>query len=130
MKTNQINPWKWQDNLGYAQAVEVKQNEGTLYCAGQAAMSADGQPIEGTMQEQITLTLANVQQVIDQAGYESKNIVRLNIFTTSIGETFASWGSIAGWLAQYGCTPASTLVEVQALAFPQLKIEIEATVVK
>lgn len=130
MNINLINPWKWQDNFGYAQAIEVKQNEGTLYCAGQTAMSAEGQPLDGTMEEQIVKTLANLEEVISKAGYEAKNIVRLNIYSTSINETFAAWGSVAGWLANYGCVPASTLVEVKALAFPQLKIEIEATVVK
>ena len=32
-----INPWKWQDNLGYSQAIEVRHSEGTLYCSGQTS---------------------------------------------------------------------------------------------
>lgn len=130
MEIRTINPWIWQNKLRYAQAIEVKQNEGTLYCAGQAAMTAEGQPSEGTMEEQIALSLANVEEVITQSGYACKNIVRLNVYTTSVAETFAAWGSVVGWLDKHGTVPSCTLVEIKALAFPQLKVEIEATVVK
>lgn len=129
MEINKHNPWAWQDNFGYAQAIEVKQQKGTLYCAGQAAMNAEGQPVNGTMQEQIALSLANLEQVINKAGYEPKHIVRLNLYTTNIGEFFGAYGTLAGWMAAHGLVPASTLLEVSALAFPELKVEIEATLV-
>ncbi|QQL50468.1 RidA family protein [Mucilaginibacter ginkgonis] len=130
MELNKISPWAWQDNFGYSQAIEVKQSEGTLYCSGQTAMTADGQPFNGTMEEQIALSLDNLKTVIEKAGYEIKNLVRLNIYTTSIPETFAAWGTLAGWLQKHGSVPTSTLLEVKALAFPELKIEFEATVIK
>ncbi|MFD0792722.1 RidA family protein [Mucilaginibacter litoreus] len=129
MKKHIVNPWKWQDQLGYAQGVEVRNNQGTLYCAGQAAMTADGQPSEGNMAQQIELSLQNVEKVVKQAGYHLSNIVRLNIYTTSIDEFFPAYGTLAGWMAQHNILPSSTLVEVSALAYPQLKIEFEATVV-
>ena len=37
MEKRIINPWQWQDQRSYVQAVEVKQAAGTLYCSGQAA---------------------------------------------------------------------------------------------
>ncbi len=129
MKTNTINPWKWQDNLGYAQAIEIKNNEGTLYCSGQAAMTADGKPAGGDMSAQITLSLQNLEEVIRKAGYLPKNIVRLNLYTTSITGFFAAYGRLASWLQGHGIVPSSTLLEVKALAFPELLVEIEATVV-
>lgn len=129
METNIINPWKWQDNFGYAQAVEVKHNERTLYCAGQTAMNADGQPVAGTMEEQVALSLANLEQVISKAGYEPRNIVRLNLYTTNIGEFFGAYGTLAGWMAKHGAVPSSTLLQVSGLAYPELRVEIEATVV-
>jgi 2-iminobutanoate/2-iminopropanoate deaminase len=128
MEKKIINPWEWQNNLGYAQAIEVKNNKGTLYCAGQAAMNADGQPVAGTMDEQINLCLANLEQVIAKAGYEPKNIVRLNLYTTNIGAFFGAYGSLAAWLAKNSVLPSSTLLEVSGLAFPELTVEIEATV--
>lgn len=127
MKKNIINPWKWQDQLGYAQAVEVRNNSRTLYCAGQAAMDAAGKPTNGSMTEQINLCLDNLEQVIAKAGYPVASLIRLNIYTTNISEFFSAYGALAGWLANHQITPASTLVEVSALAFPELKVELEAT---
>jgi 2-iminobutanoate/2-iminopropanoate deaminase len=129
MEKKIINPWKWQDNLGYSQAIEVKNNQGTLYCAGQCAVNDEGAPVEGSMQEQIQLSLNNVEQVIAAAGYSPNNIVRINLYTTSIPEFFQAYETFASWLARQGIQPSSTLLEVKALAYPALKIEIEATVV-
>lgn len=125
-----INPWQWQDNMGFAQAIEVKNNAGTLYCSGQAAMDADGKPVNGNMSEQLKLSLENLHIVIKQAGYDASNIVRLNFYTTSVSSFFEAYGTAIDWMKQHHCTPASTLVQVGALAFPELSIEIEATVVK
>src|SRR3954469_23718580 len=126
MTKTTINPWKWQDDMGFAQAIEVKKNTGMLYCAGQAAMNADGKPVGGSMSEQIKLSLENLHTVIKQAGYSPSNIVRLNYYTTSIASFFEAYGSAMEWLQQHGCKPASTLVQVGSLAFPELSIEIEA----
>jgi 2-iminobutanoate/2-iminopropanoate deaminase len=129
MNTRVINPWTWQDSLGYAQAVEIKNNTRTLYCAGQAAMDADGKPRGGSMAEQIELSLQNVEEVILKAGYHPSNIVRLNYYTTSIPQFFNAFETAGRWTKQHQITPASTLLEVSALAFPELSVEIEATVV-
>ncbi|MVM35058.1 RidA family protein [Spirosoma sp. HMF4905] len=130
MNITTINPWQWQNNFGYAQAVEIKNNQGTLYCSGQAAMDADGNPVGGNMAEQLQLSLQNLEQVIQQAGYQPGNIVRLNFYTTSIPDFFAAYGSIVSWLQSHQVAPSSTLVQVTALAFPELAVEIEATVVR
>ncbi len=128
MYKNFINPWKWQDALGFSQGIEVGNVSSTLFCAGQAAMSEDGQPIEGNMQEQIRISCENLLKVITTAGYDPANIIRLNIYTTSVADFFAAYGELMKWTAEWQCIPASTLIEVQALAFPQLQVELEATV--
>ena len=130
MNLETINPWQWQDNLGYAQAISVQNNAGTLYCSGQAAMDADGKPVGGNMTEQLQLSLQNLGKVIMQAGYDPANIVRLNFYTTSIPDFFGAYGNVVSWFQAYGLTPTSTLVQVTALAFPELVVEIEATVVR
>ena len=130
MNLKTINPWQWQDNFGYAQAVEITHNQGTLYCSGQAAMDADGNPVGGTMAEQVHLSIQNLEQVIRQAGYQPGNIVRLNIYTTSIPDFFATYGTLVSWFQLHQITPSSTLVQVAALAFPALTVEIEATLVR
>ncbi|QDA59031.1 RidA family protein [Hymenobacter jejuensis] len=130
MEKTLINPWHWQDQLGYAQAVEVTQAHHTLYCAGQAAMDANGTPVEADMAGQLRAALDNVEAVLTTAGYNWSHVVRLNYFTTSIADFFPQYGAVVDRLAQHQCRAASTLVEVKALAFPNLLVEIEVTAAK
>lgn len=130
MQKSLINPWQWQNQLGYAQAVEVTHSTHTLYCAGQAAMDADGRPVAADMSGQINSCFDNLEAVLQQAGYSLANVIRLNFYTTSVSQFFAEYGQVIGRLSTAVCVPASTLVEVNALAFPELLIEIEATAVK
>ena len=129
MEKRIINPWQWQDQRSYVQAVEVKQAEGTLYVSGQAAVHADGQSSSDDMKTQLILAMQNLEQVIAEAGYEAKNIVRLNIYTTSSAELFTCFDVFQDWIARHGIKQVSTLLEVKSL-FETLKIELEATVVK
>ncbi len=129
MEKRVINPWQWQDARNYVQAVEVKQAEGTLYCSGQTAIDADGQSSAADMKTQLIHTLQNVEQVINEAGYELKNIVRLNIYTTSSAELFTCFDVFQDWVTRHGMKQATTLLEVKSL-FETLTIEVEATVVK
>ena len=129
MEKRIINPWKWQDQRSYVQAVEVRQTEGTLYVSGQTAINADGQSSTGDMKSQLIQTIQNLEKVISEAGYESKNIVRLNIYTTSSAEFFTCFDIFQEWVAKHGIKQTTTLLEVKAL-FETLKVELEATVVK
>jgi 2-iminobutanoate/2-iminopropanoate deaminase len=129
MEKRIINPWKWQDGRSYVQAVEVKNVEGTLYCSGQAAVHSDGKSSDADMKAQVTLALENLEQVINEAGYEPKNIVRLTIYTTSSEEFWACFDVFQSWIAKHEIKQAVTLLEVKSL-FETLKVEFEATVVK
>lgn len=129
MEKRIINPWQWQDARSYAQAVEVKQAAGTLYCAGQTAIDADGISSTADMKTQLILALQNLEQVIGEAGYEPRNIVRLNVYTTSSAELFTCFDVFQDWVARHGIKQATTLLEVKSL-FETLTIELEATVVK
>jgi 2-iminobutanoate/2-iminopropanoate deaminase len=129
MEKRIINPWKWQDQRSYVQAVEVRQPEGTLYVSGQTAINAEGQSSAGDMKSQLIQTIQNLEKVIGEADYELKNIVRLNIYTTSSAEFFACFDIFQEWIARHGIKQTTTLLEVKAL-FETLKIELEATVIK
>ncbi|QNK64395.1 RidA family protein [Pedobacter sp. PAMC26386] len=129
METRIINPWKWQDERNYVQAVEVKNVKSTLYCSGQTAISADGISSNEDMKTQLTLALQNLEQVIREAGYECKGIVRLNIYTTATAELWACFDVFQDWVTKHGIKQALTLLEVKSL-FETLKVELEATVVK
>jgi 2-iminobutanoate/2-iminopropanoate deaminase len=129
MEKRVINPWKWQDGRHYVQAVEVKQVESTLYCAGQAAIHADGTSSSADMETQLQMAIQNLERVITEAGFECRNIVRLNVYTTSHEEFLPSFETFGAWIASHEIRQAATFLEVKTL-FETLKIELEATVVK
>lgn len=129
MEKRSINPWQWQAKRGYAQAVEVKQPEGTLYVAGQTAIDANGHSSTADMKTQLVQSIENLERVIQEAGYDCKHIVRLTMYTTSSAELMTCFEVYTNWVARHGMEPAATLLEVKSL-FETLTVELEATVVK
>ncbi|KZE83718.1 hypothetical protein AV926_03380 [Myroides marinus] len=124
-----INPWQWQFDRNYVQAVEVKNVEGTLYCSGQTAIDAQGVSSTADMKTQLLLAIENVEQVIEKANYSCEGIVRLNIYTTSVSELMQHFPILQAWLVKHKIEQASTVLEVNKL-FESLTVELEATVVK
>lgn len=129
MEKRIINPWQWQDKRSYAQAIEVKNVESTLYISGQTAISPEGISSNEDMKSQLIKALNNLEEVIHKAGYECKGIVRLNIYTTSTAELWPHFNIFQDWIAKHGIQQSLTLLEVKSL-FETLKVELEATVVK
>jgi enamine deaminase RidA (YjgF/YER057c/UK114 family) len=125
-----INPWTWQDAFGFVQAHEVSDGHRTLYCAGQTAVDDDGNALHpGDMAAQANRALDNLETVLDQAGMTLGNVVRLDYYTTDVDAFLQVAADVLPRLATAGCTPASTVLGVQRLAFPELLVEIEATAV-
>ncbi|WP_207536533.1 RidA family protein [Desertivirga arenae] len=130
MQKRSIDPWAWGKNTNSVQAVEVKQSEGTLYCSGQVAIDENGVPSSADMRSQLIQTITNLEQLITESGYECKNIVRLNVYTTNTNEFFTTCMDVyVPFLAKHGIQQATTLLEVKGL-FATLTVELEATVVK
>jgi 2-iminobutanoate/2-iminopropanoate deaminase len=130
MQKTTFDPWAWGKNTNSVQAVEVKNIEGTLYCSGQVAIDASGVPSSADMRSQLMQTIANLEQLISESGYECKNIVRLNIYTTSMNEFFTTCMDVyVPFIQKYGIKQATTGFEVKGL-FATCTIELEATVVK
>ena len=129
MEKRTINPWAWQNARSYAQAIEVKNVEGTLYVSGQTAIDADGKSSTADMKTQLIQAIENLEKVIKEAGYECENIVRLNVYTTSTEELFSCFDVFQTWVSEHNIEQTSTLLEVKSL-FETLTIELEATLVK
>lgn len=130
MEKRLINPWAWQDNFGFSQGIEFSGNERVLVCAGQTSVDDNGTPVNaGDMSAQIGKALDNLEAVLAKAGMSLGNVVRLNIYTTDVNAIFPALPIWAGRLKAAGCQPASTLLGVASLAFPELMVELEATAV-
>lgn len=129
MEKREINPWKWQDERNYSQAVEVTNVSGTLYCSGQAAIDSDGTSSTADMEDQLKQAIGNLETVITSAGYQCNGVVRLNIYTTSTKELWPHFPILQQWIEKHNIRQSLTMLEVTGL-FETLKVELEATVVK
>lgn len=129
MEKRIINPWTWQTERNYVQAVEVKNAQSTLYVSGQAAVNDDGTSSTEDMKSQMIHALKNLDTVISSAGYENKDIVRLTIYTTSTEELWPHFSIFQEWTTKHGVQQSLTLMEVVSL-FETLKVEFEATLAK
>ena len=129
MEKRVINPWTWQNERSYNQAVEVTNAKGTLYVSGQTAINDDGVSSIADTKTQLELAIKNLERVIIEAGYDCKNIVRLNIYTTSTEELWPHFNILQEWIDKHEMKQALTLLEVVSL-FETLTVELEATVVK
>ncbi|WP_046242921.1 RidA family protein [Hymenobacter terrenus] len=129
MKNKAINPWKWQDQFGFSQAIETHRHERVLHITGQAPISADGQLVHAwDMPAQLNATLDNLEAVLAEAGYELADLVRLNWYTTDVDLIVQHWSVILSRLGDV--RPAETLLGVSRLLFPGQLLEIEATASK
>jgi enamine deaminase RidA (YjgF/YER057c/UK114 family) len=124
-----INPWAWQDQFGFSQAVDVSGAQRVLYCAGQTSSDTDGSTLHaGDMRAQAAQALDNLETVLRGAGMSLANVVRLNSYVTDVDLFFAEGAQVvAERTAAAGIQPAATLLGVTRLAFPDLLIELEAT---
>jgi 2-iminobutanoate/2-iminopropanoate deaminase len=122
-----VNPWTWQDQFGFAQAVTTVPPSRWIFLAGQGPADADGATVPGDIGAQLRQCLDNLETVLAQAGADLSHVVRLNYYTTDVDALFGAWNMITERLAAGGCRPASTLLGVARLAFPEMLVEIEAT---
>ena len=129
-ETKPINPWAWQDNFGFSQAIDVRGGQRTVFCAGQTSVDGDGNPLyAGDMAKQVVQAIDNLETVLKHAGLNLSNVVRLNYYTTDVAQFIATAGTWGSRLAKAQCKPASTLLGVQSLFHPDIMVELEATAV-
>jgi len=128
MEQRKINPWAWQDQYGFSQAIEVTGAERVLYCAGQTSSGSDGETLHGDdMAAQCRQALDNLETVLQHAGMTVANLVRVNYYVTDVDRFLAEAAPVVGERLAGTVQPAGTLLGVSRLAFPELLIEIEAT---
>ncbi len=128
MSTRSINPWTWQEALGYSQGVLVEQPERTLYAAGQASMDPDGNLLHaGDVAGQASVAMDNVETLLAAAGMTLADVVRYDIHCTDLQDYFLSGGheQVAKRFAMAGTLPAGGIAtQVPALAVPGMAVEI------
>jgi enamine deaminase RidA (YjgF/YER057c/UK114 family) len=112
----------------YSQAVKVSGAQTILYIAGQVAYGRDGSPAHaGDFKAQARAVFGAVKALVEAGGGTLDSVVKITTYVTDVRfrqdfrvvreEFFGARG------------PASTMVEVKALAHPDYLIEVEAIAV-
>ena len=122
-----IDPgWKWDDNFIMSQANQIGN---AVYVSGQVALDPEGKVVgKGDMKAQTRQALENIQAILQAAGASLQDVVKITVFLTDISRLMETHEVRAEYFPDP--PPASTAVEVKALAFPDLLIEIEAVAIK
>jgi 2-iminobutanoate/2-iminopropanoate deaminase len=112
----------WEKEYSYAQAVKV---EDTIYLSGQVSHDDEGKIVGiRDMEAQMRQAYANIKKVLAEYGATMDNVVDEILFVTDMDRAFAA--AVKCRREVFSGTPivASTIVQIQRLAFPDLMIEI------
>ena len=99
-----------------------------LFIAGQIGANAEGK-IPAGMKEQLEQVMMNLATALKSQGADFSHVAKMTTFVTSISEFRAP--EVAAVRTKYlgASPPANTLVQIQQLADPAYKVEIEAIAV-
>jgi len=99
-----------------------------LFVSGQAAIDERGQVVGvGDFDAQAEQAFKNLEQVLEAGGSSLRHVAKVTIFLTDMSN-FAKIVELRGkWFSEP--YPADSIIQVTALALPELEIEIEAVAV-
>jgi len=127
MKRTAVNPWDWSTRHGYNQAEIIDDATRQVICAGQTAVDGNGNPQHlYDMRAQIGLALDNLEAVLQKAGMNLSNVIKLGIYATDVDEALKNFDLMGMRFGPYQVAPPMTLLGVTRLAIPGLLFEIEA----
>ena len=98
-----------------------------VFIAGMTARTGTEVVGGGGMYEQAHAVFTKIKHLMETAGGHMDDIVKVNIFVTDITRREEVWKARREFFTDD--FPVSTLVEVSALAVPELLVEVEAVVI-
>lgn len=113
----------------YTHAVVVNQGR-IAYLAGQVAWDKEGEVVGvGDLQAQTRQVFENIKAILTDLGASFDNVIKITLFVVDYAPDKRSLMiDVANDYLNPERRPASTLLGVQALARPELLIEVEAVV--
>jgi enamine deaminase RidA (YjgF/YER057c/UK114 family) len=113
----------WYEPYRISQAIEAG---GLIHVSGQAGIDEQGRTVSTGFLEQGRQAFENVRRVLDAAGADLGDIVKVGIFVTELA---ANLDGVIRLREEFLSEPypADTLLEISRLAQPDWLIEIEAT---
>ncbi len=96
-----------------------------VFIAGMTARGGEFDSIDGAgAYSQARIIFTKIKSLIEAAGGAMADVVKVNIFVTDIDQRQEVWRARREFFS--GDFPVSTLVEVSALALPEMEVEVEA----
>ena len=100
-------------------------SDGIAYVSGMTARGADAKALAGMDEyEQSKVIFGKIKGMVEAAGGTMSDVVKITVYVTDIKNNVKVWAARREFIS--GDFPASTLVEVSALAAPEILVEIEA----
>jgi enamine deaminase RidA (YjgF/YER057c/UK114 family) len=116
------------DPATYSQGVKVTQAQTILFLSGQVAYTGDGSPaFRGDFKAQARGAYEAIKALVESQGGTMNSIVKITTYVTDMHYRVDLAPIREEFFGKKG--PASTLVEISALAHPDWMIEIEAIAV-
>jgi enamine deaminase RidA (YjgF/YER057c/UK114 family) len=129
MKRTDVNPWGWGEAFGLSQGVQLAGVERVLVCSGQTAIGPDGKPPQTEdMAEQLGGSLANLADLVNEAGMTLADVVKITVYTTDMDAFLANYHMVVEAFAPN--RPAVNIFGITRFAFLELKVEIDALAVQ
>ena len=99
-----------------------------VFIAGMTARGGEFDSIDGAgAYSQARIIFTKIKSLIEAAGGAMADVVKVNIFVTDIDQRQEVWRARREFFS--GDFPVSTLVEVSALALPEMEVEVEAVAI-
>ncbi len=116
---------KWEDIVGYSRAVKVGSQ---LEISGTVATDENGTVGKGDFYLQTRFIIEKIEKVLNQAGFELKDVVRTRMFVTDISH----WEEVGKAHGEFfrEIKPATSMLQISALIDPEYLVEIEVTAVR
>ena len=108
---------------GYEQCIRVGD---LVYVAGQVGVDDKYQVVSEDFTAQARQTFRNVQAALQAAGGGLRDLVSMTIFLTDIERDFKDFIAVRNEFLKPPMLPTSAAIGVSKLAFPALRIEIQA----
>jgi len=116
------------DPATYSQGIKVTQAQTILFLSGQVAYSADGGvACRGDFKGQARGAYDAIKALVESQGGTLANVIKITTYLTDMRYRFDLAPLREEYFGKKG--PASTLIEISALAHPDWMIEIEAVAV-
>lgn len=112
----------------FSQVVRADAPRSLAFIAGQVALAPDGTLVgAGDVDAQLRQVFANLRAAVEGAGGTLANIASLTVYVKDVAHHRNFLQMVTAEFADW--RPAETLVQVAALALPELLVEIQAIAV-